>query len=207
MNIAVIAAQGRSGQAFVKHALEHGHSVRAGIRSKITLPHHPNLVTLQCDATNEAEVINLILGQDAVVTLIGHVKGSPPDVQTTAMATLLKATADTGLTRLVSLTGTGVRLPGDRISLINRFLNFGINLVDPSRVQDGINHIKILQESSLDWTAIRVLKLENLSPKPFRLTAHGPAKTLVSREEVAEAILQVLTEESFMKEAPIVSSR
>jgi len=109
------------------------------------------------------------------------------------------------LRRVVSLTGTGVRFPGDHITLIDRVLNMSIKLIDPARVHDGQDHVEILKQSNLDWTVLRVLKLQNTTPRPFTLREQGPTKWFVSREEVAAAALQVLEQGSFIKRAPILS--
>jgi len=205
MKIAVIAANGRSGQAFVESALAAGHTVRAGARSKNHLKPHPNLTVVECDATNEAQLKNLLADQEAVASFIGHVKGSEPNVQTMAIEKVIGVMDALGMKRLVSLTGTGVRFPGDKISLIDRFLNLSISIIDPPRVKDGKNHVEALKRSALDWTVIRVLKLQNTLPKPFALTEHGPTKWYVGRQEVAQAVLQVLEQHSFIKQAPIIS--
>lgn len=207
MNIAVVAANGRSGQAFVKEALEQGHSVRAGVLgSSHTFQPHPQLTIVPCDATNPEEVKHLISGQDAVVSLIGHVKGSAPDVQTRAIQTIITVMHQLGITRIVSLTGTGVRFEGDIIPPIDRVLNLAVRIFDPARVKDGKNHVEALKQSGLAWTIIRVLKLQNIDAKPYILREHGPAKLYVSRDDIAQAIVQVLSDKSFMQKAPIICS-
>ncbi len=206
MKIAVIAANGRSGQAFVEKALAAGHTVRGGILGKSFLPDNPNLTTVDCDATNPDQVKELITDCDAVVSLIGHVKGSPAQVQTQAISTVVDCMKSAGITHIVSLTGTGVRFPGDKITLTDRFLNLGISIVDPKRVKDGVDHVKLLEHSDLNWTVIRVLKLQNVAEKPFTLRENGPTKPYVGRDEVASAILQVLEQNSFVQKAPIISN-
>ena len=205
MKLAVIAADGRSGRAFVKQALSKGHVVRAGIHESHTLPPHPNLTVVGCDATNRVDVQHLIKGQDAVVSFIGHVKGSPDDVQADAMRMVASVMRSQGISRIVSLTGTGVRLPGDKVTFIDRILNTSIRLIDPARIRDGIAHVAALKKSGLDWTVLRVLKLQNIPQSQFVLRSHGPTKSFVSREDVAEAALRVLEQRSFVKEAPILS--
>ncbi len=205
MIIAVIGAQGRTGKAFVKAALAAGHTVRAGFRGERTLTEHPHLIPIQCESTNPTQVETLLKGSDALVSLIGHVSGSPADVQTRSISIVLSVMKKLGMKRVISLTGTGVRFPDDNISLIDRFLNFGVAFVDPNRIKDGIHHVELLKNSSTDWTVIRVLKLENTPEKPFILTPGGPGKIIVSREEAAAATLQVLTEQSFIQQAPVIS--
>ncbi|MEO8863248.1 MAG: NAD(P)H-binding protein, partial [Candidatus Saccharimonadales bacterium] len=105
MNIAVIAANGRSGQAFVKAALKAGHQIQAGVHNSSNLKPRAGLTIQACDATLEQDVLKLVEGQDAVVSFIGHVRGSPPNVQTNAIKTVISAMDKLGLKRLVSLTG------------------------------------------------------------------------------------------------------
>ena len=205
MKIAVIAANGRAGQAFVEAALAAGHSVQAGVLGKSYLKPHPNLKMMTRDATNEADLKHLLNGQEAVVSFIGHIKGSAANVQSQAIKKIVKVMQELGLRRLVSLTGTGVRFPGDKITLIDRLLNLAVTIIDPARVKDGRDHVAVLQQSPLEWTVIRVLKLQNVPPKPFALREHGPTKWYVGREEVAQAVLQVLEQHSFIKQAPIIS--
>jgi len=205
MHIAVIAANGRLGKAFVEAALKAGHSVRGGVRGVSTLAIHPNLEVVACDATNADELRTLLTGQEVVVSAIGHVKGSAPDVQTVATRVIVDVMTELSVKRYVDVTGTGVRFAGDKITLIDRFLNMGVGIADPSRVKDGIDHQEVLKASNLDWTTIRVLKLQNVAKMPFTLTLHGPTKAFVGREEVAESMLQVVEANTFVKQAPIVS--
>jgi putative NADH-flavin reductase len=207
MKIAVIAANGRSGQAFVEMALTKGHTIRAGVYGKSYLKPHPNLEVVNCDATDSTHLTNLLGGQEAVVSFIGHIKGSKPSVQTTAMQELVKVMKDLGMSRIVSLTGTGVRFKGDNISIVDRILNVSIRIIDPKRINDGKRHVEVLQASDLKWTVIRVLKLQNVAPRPFTLLEHGPTKFYVGRKEVAQAVLQVLEQNSFLRQAPIICSQ
>ncbi len=205
MKIAVIGASGRTGRVFVEQALSAGHTIRAGYHHKNKIVANNNLTVVNCDATNATDIANLLANQDAVVCLIGHVKGSRPRVQTDATKVLIDAMQQSDLKRIISLTGTGVRFSEDKITLLDRILNYTISLIDPNRVQDGREHVQLLKQSNLDWTVIRVLKLQNTLPKPFQLTLHGPTKWWVSRNEVARAILQVLDNGTFIKKAPIIS--
>ncbi len=205
MRIAVIAANGRSGQAFVRAALAAGHSVRAGVHGPARLDAHQNLEIMPCDATNPRDLALLLQGQEAVASFIGHVRGSAPNVQTNAIRQIIATMKEQGIRRIVSLTGTGVRFAGDDIPLIDRVLNLAISIIDPARVRDGRQHVELLQASDLGWTVIRVLKLQDVAPKPFSLREHGPTKWFVGREEVAQAVLQVLEDQSFVRQAPIIS--
>ncbi len=205
MKIAVLAANGRSGQVFVHEALKAGHQVWAGVYGSHSLPAHDNLEIIKCDGMNPDDVSNLVKGCDAVVSLIGHTKNSAKNVQTKSITNLVDVISGSDI-RLVSLTGTGVRFDGDSPSLVDRFLNFGIKLIDPNRINDGINHAQVIKDSDTNWTIIRVLKLSNSTAKSYSLTTGGPAKLLTSRTEVAQAILEVLGSNKYIKMAPVISN-
>ncbi len=206
MKIAVIAANGRLGKRFVEAALSSGHTVNAGVRGESNLSSHPQLKVTSCDATNTEDLSKLFENQEVVVSAIGHVKGSAPNVQTLATEAIIAAMDKQGLKRYVDVTGTGVRFPGDKIGIVDRFLNMGVEVIDKYRVKDGRDHQEVLKKSNLDWTTIRVLKLQNVAMKPFELTLNGPTKWYVGREEVAKAMLQVVEDNSFVKQSPIISS-
>ncbi len=204
MKIAVLAANGRSGRAFVAAALAAGHTVRAGIFGEANFEDHPNLQVLPCDATDKDDLEILFSEIDAVVSFIGHIKGSAQDVQTLAFRNIVETLQNCGVHRIISLTGTGVRFDGDTISMIDRILNTAVTLVDKHRIRDGRNHVEILKQSGLEWTVVRVLKLTDGTAKPYVLLEHGPAKLFTSRTEVAQAVLQVLEQRSFVRQAPVI---
>jgi putative NADH-flavin reductase len=204
VKIAVIAANGRSGKIFVEEALKAGHSVRAGVHRIDTLTPHPHLTIVSCDATKQADLRTLFEGQEAVTSFLGHTNGSPRQMQTTAIQAAQAAMQECGIHRIVSLTGTGVRFPGDVITPLDRLLNFFITIIDPARIHDGRDHVEALKQSDLDWTVIRVLKLLNGPMRSFKLLGHGPTKWFVSRREVPHAVLEVLDHHSFIREAPII---
>ncbi|MCW1907927.1 MAG: SDR family oxidoreductase [Candidatus Saccharibacteria bacterium] len=206
MKVAVLGASGKSGRAFVAAALAAGHEVTAGVRRQNPFKEQPNLRVVTCDVTIKDQLSATVMGQDAVVSLLGHVRGTPANMQTDAMKLLAEVMEQAGVKRLVSLTGSGARQPDDIISLIDRVMNASIGLIDPKRIQDGVDYIKVLQSSALNWTVIRVLKLTNQKAGNFTLTEHGPAKTFISRASVAQAILQVLSDQSYIKQCPVLSS-
>ena len=195
MKIAVIGSNGRSGKAFIKLALKRGHEINAGVRNLKNHTNSDNLRYVLCDSRNKEQLLELIHDQDVIVSLIGHDRKSPHDLQTHTMQNLIEAMQELNMDRIVSLTGNGVRIANDKYGIIDKFLNVSIKIIDPNRIQDGITHYQILKDSNLNWTVLRVLKLTNGKPTRFSLSLHGPAKLLTPRDEVAEALLQII--ESF----------
>lgn len=206
MNVSVLAANGKSGRACVHALLEAGYSVKAGVRGRHDFVPSDRLDIVDCDALKQDEVDQLVDGSDAIVSMIGHIPGSPSRLQTEAITNVLAAMRKHGVVRLISLTGTGVRFDGDRPSVIDRIANLAIKLIDPKRISDGIEHAEVLKRSQLDWTMIRVLKLSNGQHEgkvTFSLT--GPAEFVTPRRRVAAATVQLLKENNYIRQAPIIT--
>ena len=203
--IAVIGAGGKSGRMFVKAALAAGYTVKAGVHRHNPFNPQEQLAVFTIDATKSEDIAALFHGCNAVVSLIGHTKGSPKRVQTEAMKIVIAEMKKQSISKVISLTGTGVRFPGDTISIADRMMNAPVALIDPNRIQDGIEHAKILKNSGLDWTIVRVLKLTNQTPLQFSLTSGGPGKLFVPRAEVANAILIILDSNDYSQKAPVIS--
>ncbi len=205
MTVGVLGANGRTGKCVVEEALARNLNVVAGVRGNYLFDTSKKLKIIQCDILDQKQVSSLVSQVDVVISVIGHMKGSPEFMQTEGITNVIRALNVAGKKRLISLTGTGVRLPADKVTLADKILNFSISLIDPKRINDGRKHAEIIQACSLDWTILRVLKLSNTKSKPFRLTASGPTKFYVSRKEVAKALLDIAENRLFIRESPIIS--
>lgn len=205
MIVAVIGANGRTGKQFVQAALQSGMTVRAGVRGPHDLEEHDNMTIVACDALSRSEIENLITGSDAVVSLLGHGPGVSATVQKTATQYSLDLMKEHNIRRFVSLSGTGVRMPGDKPGILDSFGNWLISQVDPERVRDGIAHAHVMMQSDRDWTLLRVLKLTNgRHYGGIDLAANVPSEMFTPRARVAAAIVQILVNNQYIRQAPVV---
>jgi len=195
MKICIFGADGRTGREVVKSAKAKAHEVV------------PFLYSDGQDVMAYEAVRKAINGCEAVISTLGHIKGSDPLMQTKGIGNIVKVMKELGIRRVLSMTGTGARVAGDKPSLADRFLNFGVKLVDPERINDGVEHVKVLQESGLDWTIVRVLKLSksDAEAKDYTLTDHGPAELLTSRKKVAKVLVDLLDDTDSYGKLPVIS--
>lgn len=205
MIVAVIGANGRSGRQFVQAALSAGMTVRAGVRGPHDLEEHERMTIVACDALSKREINDLIKGSDAVVSLLGHGPGTAATVQKTATQYTLDAMRAHGIRRFISLTGTGVRMPGDKPGIMDRLGNWLISGVDPERVRDGVAHAHVMMQSDRDWTLLRVLKLtDGHHSGGVELAPNVPSEMFTPRQRVAAAIVQLLQSGDFIRQAPVI---
>ncbi len=202
--IGVIGANGRTGKICVTKLLDEGYRVKAAVHTHSTIQPHPNLTVHTVDGTNLNQVSDWVAGCDAIVSLIGHGKKSPPWMQTETTKSLVAACKHHHIQRIISLTGTGVRFPGDQLSVIDRFLNFVIAKIDPDRIADGIRHVEVLKQSGLDWSLVRVLKLTNGPAQRYGLSLTGPARLFTARHTVADVVCNLLASNTYLCQAPVI---
>jgi putative NADH-flavin reductase len=208
MKICVFGAAGRTGIEVVHCARAHGFEVVAFVRGAGSNQCFPmDVAVKRGDVMDYASVLEAMRGSDAVISVLGHVKGSDPFMQTKGMINLVKAMGETGIKRVLSLTGTGARVKGDTPSISDRVLNYIVGMVDPERINDGVEHIKVLRESNLDWTVVRVLKLgkSNREINKYKLSSGGPAELLTSRKKAAQVLVDLVNNKEYTGRLPIIS--
>lgn len=202
--VGVIGANGRSGRVCVTSLLEHGFRVRAAVHHSNSLPTHPSLGVFTVDGMNVAEVEKWADGCDALVSMVGHGRHTPQWMQTETIRSVVAACNRHGIRRVISLTGTGVRFPGDRPSVIDRVVNFAVAQIDPQRIADGVKHAELLRQSNLDWTLLRVFTLGNGNVQSYNLSQAAPARLLTTRRTVADAVVTLLNSGEFLRAAPVI---
>ena len=208
MRLAVFGASGRTGRPLVEQALARGHEVRALVRDPAKLPlTHDRLALVRGDALSAGDVADTVAGCDAVLSTLGHTKGSPKDVQTVATRHLVAAMRAAGVTRVLSLTGAGVRDPQDRPKPVDRAFGLLLAVLARDVLRDAEAHARVLQESGLEFTLVRGPRLTD-GPRTgvYRVGYVGKdSGTQVSRADVADFMLRELGEGAWVGQAPVVS--
>lgn len=208
MNIALFGASGKTGRQFLQQALDQGHSVRALLRTpgKLDLK-HPNLTVLQGDVLSPGDVQRTVEGTDAVVSVFGHVKGSPPTLQTDGTRNIVTAMKAVGIRKIISLSGGGLPFERDEPKFPDRLIRGIMKLFVPKILADAEAHAEVLKQSGLDWVIVRGPRL-NDGPftGAYRVGWVGVnASTKVSRADLADFILKQVTDSRFVGQMPFVS--
>lgn len=211
MKVAILGASGKSGKFILRKFLESGHNVKVLVRnpnSLLEFNKYQNLELIKGDALNENDIHKIIIDTDVVISALGHKSDSPPDLQTRSIEMVIRVMRHYGMKRIICLTGSGVFLDGDRPTLIDRILTKAISLIDPNRIKDGIEMVKKLLESDLDWTIVRTPVQHSLNFTGTRNV--GPlgskGQTLkCSRNFIADFIYECVINNKYIKQYPVIS--
>ncbi len=208
MKLAIFGASGRTGRPLVEQALAAGHTVTALVRNPATFPyHHERLTVVQGDVLDGARVSDVIAGADAVLSVIGHTKGSPANLQTDAVRHMIAAMQQHGVRRLISLTGAGVRDAGDQPKLIEQVIRGALWLLQRNVLRDAEAHAELIRRSDLDWVIVRGPRLnEGQHTGMYQVGMIGKSSgTLISRADLADFLLTLVDDDRYLRQAPVVS--
>lgn len=208
MKLVVFGASSKSGLEVIKQGLAAGHEVTAFVRDPGKLAGSDAAITVvQGDALDYGQVATAVAGQEAVISLIGPTKGGPKSVAAPATSNIINAMKKHGLKRVVVASVAGIPAPGDNRGALAGVIGGAIKLFMRDAYADREQQMALLQGSDLDWVAIRLPRLTDDPASGYELGFPNPGPSLaVSRADLAAAMLDQLTNDTWPRKAPIISS-
>lgn len=207
--IALFGATGQTGKLFLEVALKAGYNVKALVRDTNKLHvSNPQLTVVQGDVLNKQDVAQVVKGTDIVVSLFGHVKGSPKWLQTDGTKHILAAMKKNNISRIISLSGGGLPFPEkDEPKFADKLIRTIMKIVASKMLNDAVQHYEVLKNSGLEWTIVRAPRLTNDDRSgTYRVGWVGVnASTKISRADLADFILTQVEDETFVGQMPFVS--
>ncbi len=207
--IALFGASGRTGQHFLTEALKKGYEVKALVRNPQKISqNNPKLAIVKGDVLKIQDVQKVVEGCDIVVSLFGHVKGSPEWLQTDGTKNIVQSMKEENVERIISLSGGGLPFPEkDKPKFADKLIRTIMKIVVPKVLNDAIKHHEVLKNSGLKWTIVRGPRLTN-DPKAgtYRVGWVGVnASTKISRADLADFIVNQVEDDKFNYQMPFVS--
>jgi putative NADH-flavin reductase len=208
MKLVIFGATGGTGRELVDQALERGHSVTAFSREPAALGEREGLELIAGDVLDGAAVERAVAGHDAVLCTIGKPATSPGTVRSQGTANIVRAMQTAGPTRLICLSTIGLAETRTLMPPVYRYV-----LVPTLLRRTFAEHERqeaVVRSSGLDWTIVRAAALtdgERTGAYRHGVTSNGrPLEFEVSRSDVADFTLGLLSGGDYMREAPMVFS-
>jgi putative NADH-flavin reductase len=202
MHLTILGASGRTGRHVAREALRRGHEVTVLVRSADAFAPQAGLDMVVGDAMDAGSVARATAGTDAVISALGISRDKQP-VCSTAMANLVTA----GVDRVVSISGAGLDVPGDRKGLFDRFAGWLVRTVTPQAFEDKVREYEIVRDSAVRWTLVRPPQLvDGPGGKPVRSDASAPQGLRIDRRDLADFCLDVVEADRYGRAAPFVAT-
>lgn len=194
----MFGATGRMGHLLVRQALDAGHAVTAYARDPERLHiGHPNLSVLAGQLDNDEAVLAAVQGADAVVEGVGAVSDGTRRI-TAAMDT-------SSVRRLVAVSTCSVPDPHDLPDAKFRALAQFVKTAAPAPYQEVRRAAEIVRASGLDWTLVRVAKLNDKKATgqiKAGFYGRGVVGLSVTRADMAAFLLDQVANLTYLRQAP-----
>lgn len=204
MKVVIFGASSATGKQLAMLTLRKGHEVTAFVRDASKFESiHDKMRVVTGDALNPSDVENAVKGHDAVLSTLGP-KGKPAVMAAESTKNIVAAMENHGVKRLVVVSVAGVAVSKDRrgFNLVGAL----IKLLLKDVFTDRENQLAVLEASNVDWVAVRVPRLSDDPPTGSVTGFFGnPSPTMkISRADLADFMLKQLTENQWLRQAPIV---
>lgn len=208
MRILIFGATGGVGRHLLKGAEEAGHAVTAFTRTPARLgKSHPGLAVREGDVRDPAAVAAAVRGQDAVVCALGMPLRNKEGLRGAGTANIVRGMEAAGVARLVCLSAFGTGESWDLMPGFYKFVMFPLLMTD--LFLDHEAQERAVRNSALDWTLVRPVNFANRNPAPGYRHGTGrperPLKLKVGRAQVADFLLNQLTDTRYLRQAPWLS--
>jgi uncharacterized protein YbjT (DUF2867 family) len=208
MRVLLLGATGGTGREIVREAGAQGHSVVALVRSRTNATGLAGAELVEGDARDEQALSRALEGCSGVISSLGTPMSPFREVTLLSVATraLVTAMESRNVRRLVCITGLGAGDSRGHGGFL--FDNLFFPLLLRKVYEDKNRQEDIVRASKLDWVLVRPVVLND---KPARGTVraqtdlsgiHGGA---VSRSDVAKFVVQQLTDDTWLRRAPLIT--
>ena len=213
MKVVIFGSTGFSGKAILKEALSHQHQVTVLVRNKSSiLVQDKNLKIVEGNLLDKHTVAEVLKNSDAVIQCLG-IGGKGNGKLTTFISDATKIIVEEmekqQIKRLIVMSNVGA---GNSVSfqpwiftkiILPYFMKWLKVLIDDKNRMEPI-----IMNSELDWTIVRCPNIVDKTPKGNVLaTLDGKGlKLAVTLGDMAEFIIQQLTDNAYSRQAPSISN-
>jgi putative NADH-flavin reductase len=211
MKIIVFGANGRTGKLIVTQALAKGHAVTAYARTTEGLPQDPHLRLIQGDVFDFGAVVDAIRGHRAVLSALGANTRKKSDVLAQAVPHILEGMRQEYVNRLIVLGASGVHPDWGKYqnALTVMALWIAKKTVLKHPFVDQATQERLIAASDVDYTIVRAPRLmDGPLTGTYRVLPDAlPSGALrINRADVADFMLQQLTDPRFHRQGPYIGS-
>jgi len=206
MKVLVFGATGGVGRHVVEEGLARGHDVTAFVRDPSRLDvAHERLTVFRGDVLDAASVERAVRGQGAVLCSIGA--GRKGQVRSEGTRNIVRAMEGAGVRRLVCQTTLGAGESSGNLNFFWKHFMFGLLL--RGAFADHEQQEAHVKRSALDWTIVRPAAFTDGGRTGEYRHGFSPSKKglklKISRADVAEFMLDQLTDDAYLHQTPGLS--
>ncbi|PZR60737.1 MAG: hypothetical protein DLM71_10385 [Chloroflexi bacterium] len=206
MRVLILGATGRIGRLALARALADGHDVVALTRHPQAIASVDHLRLVPGDVTDPTAVSRAVAGVECVLAAIGPHENSADAERSVELGArnLVAAMEHEGIRRIVTLSGAAVDSAGDRKPMFDQLASRVVRVFARHVVGAKQREYEVIAATSLAWTALRPPLVSDGSARGYRLELNLLPGARVRRADIADALVDQLTDSTFLRQAPFV---
>lgn len=209
IKIAVIGGTGKSGKYLVKLLLSKGFHLRLLIRNPESFQNQSSLIeVVKGDVKDYVTVRTLLDGCQAVISTLG-LGQTPNETSIFSQATknIIRSINESKVQRYIVITGLNVDTPLDKKSPKTKFATDWMYSNYPKSTTDKQSEYKILAESNINWTLVRLPMIEQTDTRSkINVSLEDCQGDKISATNLAYFLIEQLFEDTYIKQAPFIAN-
>ncbi len=203
MRVALFGATGGTGSQVLAQGLAKGYAFKALARDPAKLATAEALEVMAGDVLDQDAVDRCLADTDAVICVLGS-HGAATPVEAAGTERIIAGMQRLGIKRLIAVTSMGVGDSREQVAAAFRVI-MQLTLRKIMAAKEAQE--QLIRESGLDWTIVRPGGLtDGPATGAYRSgTDRSIRATRVSRADVADFVLQQLTDNRYLHQTPAVS--
>lgn len=207
--IAVIGGTGKSGIYLIDQLLKKGFNLKVLVRTPQSLSIQNSLVeVIPGDVTNLESVKSLMTDCSAVISTLGlGVHHDELNIFSKATENIIRCMNDIPLKRYIVITGLNVDTPFDKKSQKTQFATDWMYKNFPITTADKQVEYQLLQDSSLDWTLVRLpMIIQTDEQFQLQVSLKDCPGDKISSTDLANFLIEQLDDKTYLQKAPFIAN-
>ncbi len=205
--IAVLGGGGRTGHFLINRLLDQGYACKVLLRQpdNFTIK-SPFLEIQKGDATDPEAILSLCDGCVAVINTLSQRQGEAL-VASRATRNVLQAMTILGIKQYLLLAGINIDTPSDQKSEATLKATAWMKANYPEIQEDRQEAYRLLSDSDVDWTMVRVPFIEFKEAKGTIVVQEEdcPGNT-ISAGDIAAFLVALLQDNKYVRKAPFIAN-
>lgn len=211
MKTLVLGANGAVGQLVLHELLEANHELTALVRNKSTLQkRHRRLTVVQGDPTNVAELEDVLIGQEVVLSTLGARTNKKTTLRADVARNLATGMKRKGVRKLIWLDAAGV---GSSKEFVQRSSFFFGRIIIPvfldNMYEDAAVADSVIEKSGCDWVIVRPMSFTNRAKTGNVSVVTDMSLTVrlrlrITRADVAAFLAEQVVEDDYVGQMPVI---
>lgn len=205
-NVAVIGGTGKAGTYLVQQLINQGFHLKLLHRPSAQVIQHPLIIPVVGDARYYSAIRSLVEGCQAIVSTLGQPRGEAP-IFSEATRHVLRAMEEYQVHRYILITGLNVDAPTDRKSAFTQSATDWMKAHYPDTTADKQEEYELLSASQTRWTLVRLPRIELTDERgELSVSLEDCPGEKVSATSLAHFLVEQLTNDQYVKQAPFVAN-